>query len=160
MHKLSIPRLARLFLLPLALGLSACATLPNHDPPMVSVAGVEPLEGQGMELRFAIKLRVQNPNGTELSFRGAALKLDVNGQRLASGVSDQAGTVPAYGETLFTVPVTVPMLAAARQIIGMMDNKPRDGLPYVVSGKLDSGMFGTVRFSDQGRLGKTKSTEQ
>jgi len=62
--------------------------------------------------------------------------------------------VPSYGESVFTVPVTVSMVDAARQVVTLMDGKPRDGLPYVVSGKLDSGMFGTVRFSDKGNFHK------
>ena len=130
--------------------LSACASLPNRDPPTISVAGVEPLRGEGLELRFAIKLRVQNPNNTDLHYNGVAVQLDVNGQRLATGVSNQGGTVKRFGESVFTVPVTVSMADVGRQIGLLMDGKGRDGLPYVVSGKLDSGVFGTVRFSDRG----------
>src|SRR6478735_6711370 len=104
--------LPRLLVLALATSLAACASLPNHDPPTITVAGVEPLPGQGLELRFAIKLRVQNPNNTDLSYQGVALQLDVNGQRLATGVSNQAGRVPGYGESVFTVPVTVSMVDA------------------------------------------------
>ena len=135
--------------------LSACASLPNRDPPTISVAGVEPLRGEGLELRFAIKLRVQNPNSADLHYNGVALQLDVNGQRLATGVSSQGGTIKGFGESVFTVPVTVSVLDMGRQIAMLMDGKSRDGLPYVVSGKLDSGVFGTVRFSDGGRLGGT-----
>lgn len=156
----SLHRFPRLLLLAAGLGLGACATLPNHDPPTITVAGVEPLPGQGLEVRFAIKLRVQNPNNTELSYQGVALQLDVNGQRLATGVSNQAGRVPRYGESVFTVPVTVSMLDAARQVVTLMDGKPRDGLPYVVSGKLDSGVFGTVRFSDRGSLGQISASKR
>jgi LEA14-like dessication related protein len=136
--------------------LTACASLPNRDPPTISVVGVEPLRGEGMELRFAIKLRVQNPNNTDLHYRGVALQLDVNGQRLATGVSNQGGTVKRFGESVFTVPVTVSMADVGRQIGRLMDGKSRDGLNYVVSGKLDSGVFATVRFSDRGRLAEPR----
>jgi len=43
----------------LALTLASCATLPQRDPPQVTVAGVEPLQGQGLELRLLVKMRVQ-----------------------------------------------------------------------------------------------------
>ena len=46
----------------LAFGLGACATLGNSDPLVIDVAGIEPLPGEGLELRLAVTLRVQNPN--------------------------------------------------------------------------------------------------
>lgn len=46
----------------LALALNACASLIPGDPPRVDVAGVTPLQGQGMELRMLVKLGVINPN--------------------------------------------------------------------------------------------------
>ena len=45
-----------------ALAATACASLSGSDPPRVSVAGIEALPGEGLELRFLVKLRVQNPN--------------------------------------------------------------------------------------------------
>ena len=73
-------RLLRLCLVALlAAGLSACASLSNRDPLRVDLVGLEPLPGQGLEVRFAVKLRVQNPNDSAVSFNGMALDLDVNG---------------------------------------------------------------------------------
>jgi LEA14-like dessication related protein len=43
-----------------------------------------------MEVRFAVKIRVQNPNGTNVNYNGVALDLEINGQPFASGVSDQS----------------------------------------------------------------------
>ena len=40
-----------------ALLLGACASLPNQDPLQVTVAGIESLPGEGMELRMLVKLR-------------------------------------------------------------------------------------------------------
>src|SRR5262245_57595961 len=51
---------AALFVL-LCLGLGGCAALPSSDPLNVTVAGIESLPGEGMELRLAVRLRVQNP---------------------------------------------------------------------------------------------------
>ena len=33
-----------------------------------------------------------------------------------------------------------------------MQKPPQNGIAYEVRGRLDSGLFGTVRFSDNGRL--------
>ena len=59
--------------------LSACAALAGREPVNVSVVGMEPMAGQGMEGRFLVKLRVQNPNDTPIDYDGVALELDVRG---------------------------------------------------------------------------------
>jgi LEA14-like dessication related protein len=131
--------------------LAACASMPAKDPLQVTVAGIEPLTGEGLELRLLVKLRVQNPNDTPIEFSGASLNLDVMDRRFASGVSDQAGTVPRFGEAIVAVPVTVSMLRMARQFMGMLDGKPVGSITYTMSGKLQgTGPFGTQRFSAQG----------
>src|SRR6187200_1687753 len=102
--------------------MAACASLPGRDPPVVSVAGIEPLQGQGLELRLMLKLRVQNPNDAPIDYDGIAVQLDVQGRHFASGVSDQSGNVPRYGESVISVPLTIPAFQIARQIIGMSKN--------------------------------------
>src|SRR5262249_42600307 len=100
----------------LASALCSCTTLaPNSDPLNVSVAGVEPLDGEGFELRLAVKVRIQNPNDAPVEYNGVALTLELNGKKFGTGVSDEAGTVPRYGETVVTLPVTVGPFNMARQ---------------------------------------------
>jgi LEA14-like dessication related protein len=144
--------LAWLMLLAALLALSGCESLGLRDPLRVSVAGVEPLPGEGLELRFNVRLRVQNPNDGPVEYDGVALDLEVNGRPLASGVSDQKGTVPRYGEAVLSVPVTVSAFSAVRQALGLAQGAAPTELPYVVSGKLAGGVFGTVRFSHSGTL--------
>ena len=51
--------------------LGACATMSsNFDPPKVDLAGLEPLNSESMEPRFLIKLRVVNPNDSDLNIKG------------------------------------------------------------------------------------------
>ncbi|MGO4610865.1 LEA type 2 family protein, partial [Variovorax sp. 2RAF20] len=71
----------------LLLSLSACALFPNRDPLNINVVGIEPLQNQDLEVRFAVKLRLQNPTETPIDYNGVALSLEVNGQPLATGVS-------------------------------------------------------------------------
>lgn len=136
----------------LACGLGACANLTLRDPLRINLVGLEPLPGQELEMRFALKLRVQNPNDNAIDYDGVALELDVNDQPLASGVSDQMGQVPRYGEVLLSVPVSISAFSAVRQAWGAAGYQPGQGLPYALSGKLGGGLFGTMRFEDQGVL--------
>lgn len=124
-------------LLPLALLLLAgCAGLQLREPLRVTVAGLEPLPSEGLEARFAVKLRLQNPNDEELDFDGVSLQLDLGGMSFGSGVSDQQGTVPRYGETLVTVPVTVPVTSILRQVLALSERRDDHRIQYRLRGRL------------------------
>ena len=133
-----------------SLALAGCATLP--DPLQVTVAGIESLPSEGMELRMLVKLRVQNPNDTPIEYTGASVTLDVNDSTFATGVSDSGGSVPRFGEAVVAVPVTVSAMRMARQMLGAMDRQPTDRISYEMSGKLARRAAPDVRFSNQGEL--------
>jgi LEA14-like dessication related protein len=139
-----------LFVLSLLVGLGACANLPNRDPLVVDVAGIDSLPGEGMEVRLRVAIRIQNPNDTPVEYSGTALDLSLNGRRAASGVSDATGIVPRYGETVIYVPVTISAFNMVNQLIGFMETADSNEVSYRVRGKLEGGLFGTRRFADEG----------
>lgn len=132
--------------------LAGCAGLPNRDPLTIDVANIEPLPGEGLELRMAVTIRIQNPNDAPIEYTGAALSLDLNGRKLASGVSPAVGTVPRYGETTFTVPVTISAFDMVRQVFSFIEADARGEVRYRVRGKLEGGFFGSRRFTDEGSI--------
>jgi len=99
--------------------LAACALLQPRDPLNISVIGIEPLPGQELELRMAVKMRVQNPNEEAIDYNGIALDLEVNGQPLAAGVSDQQGHIGRYDEAVIVVPVSITAFSFLRQAYGL-----------------------------------------
>jgi len=133
-------------------GLGACASLQRNDPLQVSVAGVEPLQGQGLELRLLVRLRIQNPNDAAVEYNGVAVRLDVRGKTLASGVSDTVGSVPRFGERVITVPVTASAFNIVRQIVGFAERDNNGKIDYVLKGKLNGALFRSVRFESKGEL--------
>jgi LEA14-like dessication related protein len=132
--------------------LGACASMPGRDPLQVAVAGVESLQGEGLELRLLVKLRVQNPNDAPLDYDGVYVKLDVLDSTFATGVSSERGTVPRYGETVIGVPMTVSAMRMVTYALRMLDGKPIDKLSYKLEGKLDGVGFGSTRFQATGEL--------
>lgn len=126
----------------LILILSGCA-LWQREPLRVSVAGIEPLQGQGLEARFTVQLRIQNPNDKPLAFDGISLDLDLAGMSFASGVSDQSGSVPRFGEIVVAVPVTASALAIVRQAVGLTRGE-RSKVDYEVRGRLGRAVFETL----------------
>jgi LEA14-like dessication related protein len=129
---------------------AGCASLSQRDPLYIDVAGIEPVPGEGMELVLDVRVRVQNPNDSPVEYNGVALALDINDRRLASGVSNEVGIVPRYGEIVFTIPVTISAFNVARQIYGAMNAEEPNEVRYSVRGKLEGGLFGTKRFRDEG----------
>lgn len=146
-----VPRLRSYFAMAITLALVTGCAMMGVDPIKVQVVGLEPLQGQGMELRFAAKLRVQNPNDSPIEYDGIAVELDVRGNAFASGISDSRGTIPRYGEAVLTVPVTVSAFAMVRQAIGFASGD-RSKLDYVLRGKVGGSTFGSVRFESRGQL--------
>jgi LEA14-like dessication related protein len=129
--------------------LCACAALQPRDPLQVTVAGIEPLQGQGLELRLNVKLRVQNPNDAPVDYNGVAVEMDVQGKTFATGVADVTGAVPRFGESVITVPVTISAFRMARQAIGVMSGGAMKKIEYEMKGKLSSGLTPT-RFVTRG----------
>ena len=150
----TLSRIARLVAISalVSLTLNGCAGLFGADPLRVNVAGIEPIDNQGLEMRFNIKLRMQNPNDSTVSFNGISVDLELNGKPFASGVSDQSGTVPRFGETVVSVPLSVPAFTVVRQALALPGAVESGQIPYTLRGKLASGLTGTTRFVDQGTL--------
>jgi LEA14-like dessication related protein len=131
---------------------TACATMGDWEPLQVTVADIESLPSEGLEWRMLVKLRVQNPNETPVDFDGVYVRVDVLDKTLASGVSDQRGSIPRYGEALVAVPVTVSAVRVALGVLGVLGGAPIEKIPYRMEGKLDSPGFGSTRFTAQGEL--------
>ena len=131
---------------------AGCASLGLQRQVWVEVAGLEPLPGQGMEGRFLLKLRVQNPNEAPVEYDGIAVELEVRGQRLATGVSDERGTVARFGEAVVAVPVSVPVSALVRQALGVATGSAGARADYRLRGRLAGPGFGGTSFESRGEL--------
>jgi LEA14-like dessication related protein len=148
---MSMSRSALLVLLALGpLLFGGCASLYGREPVQVIIAGVEPLQGEGLELRMLVKLRIQNPNDLPLDYSGVSVQMDVQGKRFATGVSDAVGSVPRFGETIVEVPVSISVFRIAHQAIGVMTTEYRGKLAYEMSGRLAGPAFKSVHFKSNG----------
>lgn len=134
------------------LAVEGCATLGGRDPLQVTVAGIEPLPGQGLELRMLVKLRVQNPNDAPVDYDGVAVEMNVQGTTFATGVSDATGSVPRFGDAIISVPVTVSALRMARQAVDLIQRGGGGTINYEMKGKLNGSAFKSMRFRTQGEF--------
>jgi len=154
-HPRHQPRLRAGLLLLLAIGMlpfGGCASYQGREPIQVIMVGVDPLQGEGLELRMLVKLRIQNPNDSPLEFNGLFVQMDVQGKSFATGVSDAAGSVARYGETIVAVPVSISAFRIARQAIGVMTNEYHGKLTYEIRGKLAGPAFNGAHFRSKGEF--------
>jgi len=136
----------------ISLALTGCAGLAPRDMPRVDVAGIEAMPSQGMELRLAVKLRILNPSDYTIEYNGLFVEMDVQGMSFAKGVSNQSGTIPRYGESVISVPVTISALAVVRQVMGLAGKERAVPLTYEVRGKVVGPVFNSQRFTAHGEF--------
>ena len=135
------------------LGLTAlggCAGLRlGMQKPEVSVANIRLLDGNLLEQRFLLTLRVMNPNTSEIAIEGLTFKVDLNGQPFAKGVGNQAVVVPRLGEAMVYVTATTGLGGLLRQFKAF---KGREKVDYRISGRLVTGNFGGIDFDQTGEV--------
>jgi hypothetical protein len=140
-----------------ALSLNGCASLSGREPLQVTVANIESLPGEGFEVRMMVKLRIQNPNDAPVEYDGVYVRLDVLNRTFATGVSDERGSIPRFGESVIAVPVTVSTARVVFQALAFaLDGKPAEKVSYNLSGRLNGPGFGSERFQADGELSLPK----
>lgn len=140
--------------LALALLLSACAAVEQPEPPKVRLANVQFLDSTLFEQRMLVDLQVRNPNNFDLPLEGLTFELEVNGNSLAEGYSNEVVTIPRLGEATVPVRASTSLLDMIGQVmaLGQDDHlsyrlKGRAyltcffgaGVPFETSGKLELG---------------------
>lgn len=135
------------------LGLTAlggCAGLQlGMQKPEVTVANIRLLDGNLLEQRFLLTLRVMNPNTSEIAIEGLTFKVDLNGQPFAKGVGNQPVVVPRLGEAMVEVTATTGLGGLLRQFKAF---KGREKVDYRISGRLVTGNFGGIDFDQTGEV--------
>jgi hypothetical protein len=136
--------------------LSGCAGMTSPHAPHVDLAGIESLPGEGLELRFMLKLRVQNPGDADLHYDGVWTEVELRGQPLASGGAPVKGVVPRFGEAVVMLPVTASGLSIARQVMSLLQSSQETGsagpVAYVIRGRLGGTGLGDGSFESRGEI--------
>ena len=134
-------RSGKLFLLAAKLLLlSACAVLdPNFKTPTVTLASVQPLQTTGLEQRFNIGLRVNNPNQNALNLVGISYAIELEGFEVITGAANNVPVIPAYGDTLINIEAAVGFMQGVK-FIGALLNKTSPELGYKIKANLDTGL--------------------
>ncbi|MCF8040366.1 MAG: LEA type 2 family protein [Desulfohalobiaceae bacterium] len=142
------------------LSLSGCAGLGKSlEPPKINLANITVQEIKTFETVFALQLRVFNENDVPLVIKALDCDLEVNGSRLASGVTETEATIPAFGTGLVDVTVYASSLQIVSRFLQGLRASQTDGkadsIDYDLSGHLHLGgraLPGRIPFSTQGSM--------
>src|SRR5690606_16058344 len=77
--------------------------------------------------------------------------LKVQGRSFASGVSNERGVVPRFGEQVVNVPVSISALRLFQSAVGVLDQS-RGKIEYELRGKRAGPAFRAVRFDARGEM--------
>ena len=103
------------------------------EPPEVLVTNVTPLEATSFEQRLLIDLRIRNPNDFDLLVTGIDFTLNLNGKRLARGLSNKDITVPRLSDAVVSVQTSTSTFDVVRQLLSF---SRKQDLSYDITGLL------------------------
>jgi LEA14-like dessication related protein len=136
----------------LVVAASGCASMgAGREPIEVQLVSLTPLPSTAFEHRLRVNLRLRNPNNRAYEIDGLRFLLDVNGERLASGLSSERATLPRLGEVVVPVTTTTSLLDVVNQIVAF-GNQQQPHFDYELHGKvfLAGAWGGGIPFSRKG----------
>lgn len=135
----------------LVVALTGCATMGAREPIEVQLVSLTPLPSTAFEHRLRVNLRLRNPNNRAFEIDGLRFLLDVNGERLATGLSNERATLPRLGEVVVPVTTTTSLLDVVNQIVAF-GKQPTLRFAYDLRGEVfvKGAWGGGIPFSRQG----------
>lgn len=142
-----------LLLLLLTVLTSGCASLSEPiDPPRVSLEDFSSLPSEGAGPRFQIKLRIQNPNEQTLDIAGISYGIELAGQEVITGVSNDIPVIDGYSEGVVTLDASLQLFQVLR-LLASLGQPTADDLTYRFTAKIDfKGMIPTQRVEEEGQI--------
>ncbi len=132
---------------------SGCAGFAGREPPTVSVQSFRAVPSPGGAVpAFEIGLLILNPDAQPLRLEGIAYSIELDGQSLIQGVSNQLPEIEGYGQAGVTLNAAVNVIGGIRLLSGLM-RESRTGLGYEFRARLDPvGFARDIRVSQSGRV--------
>lgn len=142
-----------LVLLLLSTCVTGCATLTTPmDPPRVSLEDFSSIPSEGAGPRFQIKLRVQNPNEQTLDISGISYGIELAGQEVITGVSNDIPEIGGYSEGVVTLDASLQLFQVLR-LLASLGQTTADELTYRFTAKIDfKGLVPTQRVEEEGQI--------
>lgn len=133
------------------------------EEPDIKVVSFTALPGDNfLEQRFALKLRLVNPNDLRLDIKGLVFDFSVEGVELMRGSSRDIPVIEPYGEAEFSVEGSANMLDAAKLLFHELQSDPDAKFDYVLKSRIDLANHwpSTFHITRDGKIDLLKSSGQ
>lgn len=123
------------------------------EPPVVSLTSFGLLPSDGRAPRFAIGLRVVNPNSKPLRMRGLSYTVSLEGHRMLTGVTSRLAEVPPYAETEIELNSAVDLISSIKLFNDLVNAPGRQSIKYGLNARIEvEGMLVPLRLEEEGTL--------
>lgn len=140
----------------IVLTLQACSWMRQEfKDPDIQVVGFKYLPGNNLlEQRFALNLKLTNPNDLELDVKGISFLFTIANIELIQGVSNEIPVIKPYSATEFTVQGSANVIQAAR-LLKKIHKNPQNRFDYILNTKIDlaHGWPSTFNLKREGNVG-------
>ena len=114
--------------------LFACASLHHRlETPTIHIINIEIQDVKSLETIFNVQLRVLNPNDIPIFVKGINCELEINDNHLATGVSNTATEIPAFGNAVLSLEVYSSALDFVSNLIALHG---KENLKFKLKGRL------------------------
>ena len=144
------PQVRRIAALGMVLVAAACASAaPRLDAPQVSLEAVRVTRIVDSKAEISVRLRLLNPNATELVINELAYEITLDGRQAASGRTQRVDRLPPGGEGRVELSGRVDVGAVATAMMALGSQLP---VQYTVSGTaaVQNGL--SLSFSRKGEI--------
>jgi LEA14-like dessication related protein len=129
------------------------------ERPRVTLSDIAVKDARLLEQVFEVKLRIMNPNDTELTISGLAVDVELNDAHFASGVSGERVTVPRFGSAVVRAEAVSGIAGIVRQLAKLAEGG-LTSITYSVTGKVYLGSWlQQLPFSGKGEIKLPVGTE-
>jgi len=129
------------------------------ERPRVTLSDIAVKDARVLEQVFEVKLRIMNPNDTELPISGLAFDVELNDAPFASGVSGEQVIVPRFGSAVITAEAVSGIAGIVRQLAKLAEGG-LTSISYRITGKVYLGSWlQRLTFDERGEIKLPAGTE-
>lgn len=137
-------------------GLAGCTSIPEGavTRPVVELRDIQVL-GLGFSAQtFLLTFDVSNPNPFPLPLNSIRYGLKLDGQLFASGETPCDLSIPAAGQSDFSISVELDLLSTAPQLLTLVRDGRRSEIPYELKGEfgIDVPFVPTISYRTDGAI--------
>ena len=148
-------------LLTMLILLSACASWwHSYEQPQINITSFSLApDGSGVAPRFLIGLQVINPNRRALPLQGMSYSVEVDGNRVLSGVKPDLPRIEGYSSADIVIEASPDLLGSARLLNQLLSGQQQT-LDYLFKARFDVGaLLPYVTIEERGEFGLQSFSE-